>query len=332
VIELFLWEVQIMSKNILLVGAGAVGQVYGKYLADAGNNVSFIIKEKYAEEMKKGVILYNINHDKQRKNPQHFSRYQIITSWSTAAEQAWDIVILCISSTALHNGLNFKDLQFALKEATLVVLQPGPEDIDLVRQHIAAEQIVQGMITLISYHTPMPKEVTQEPGMAYWFPPFVPMPFVGSVDRRSDVIQTFVSAKIAAKSTKELNQISLLYVTAFFMLFLTALEACQWKFSVLGKDTAMIKQMLQANQEAFDAISVKHHAAAPCWFRALSPWMVKSFLEVAHRVTPFDLEQVFQVHFTKVKPQTKLLLKTYIAYADEARLSAQQLKALNSYT
>lgn len=320
-----------MAKKILLVGAGAVGQVYGKYLAEAGNDVSFLIKEKYAEEMAKGVILYNINRDKQCKNPLRFSQYQTVTSWSAAAEQSWDMIVLCISSTALQDGLDFEGLKHALKSGTLVMLQPGPQDMALVRQHIAAGQIVQGMITLVSYHTPMPGENTAVPGTAYWLPPLAPMPFAGPVDRRSDVIQTFIGAKIAAKSTQDLRKTSL-YSTAFFMVFLTALEASHWKFGVLRKDTPMIERMLKANQEAFDAISAKHTIAPPFWSKWVSPWMVKSFLRVAPHATPFDLEQFFQVHFTKVKSQTKLFVNTYIADANETGIPAQQLNLLNSYT
>lgn len=320
-----------MAKKILLVGAGAVGQVYGKYLAAAGNDVSFLIKEKYVDEMAKGVVLYNINRDKQCQNPLRFSDYRTVTSWQAAAEQQWDMIVLCISSAALHDGLDFEGLKHALKNGTLVMLQPGPEDMARVRQHIAETQIVQGMITLVSYHTPMPGETTTVPGTAYWLPPFAPMPFAGPVNRRSDVIQTFIGAKIAAKSIKDMREASL-YSTAIFMVFLTALEASHWKFVVLRKDTAMIERMLKANQEAFDAISAKHHIRAPFWSKWVAPWMVKSLLQLAPRVTPFDLEQFFQVHFTKVKTQTKLFVNTYISHAAETGVPAQQLSLLNSYT
>lgn len=320
-----------MAKNILLIGAGAVGQVYGKYLADAGNNVSFLIKDKYVDEMAKGVILYNINRDKLRKQPVKFAQYQTVTSWQAAAGTAWDMIILCISSSALHDGLDFEGIKQAVGNATVVMLQPGPEDVALVKHHISEQQVVQGMITLASYHTPMPGEQTAMPGTAYWLPPFVPMPFAGPVDRRSDVIQTFIKARIPAKSIQDMRETSL-FSTAFFMVFLTALEASGWKFKSLRKDTAMIERMLTANREAFDAISAKHHVNAPFWAKWVSPWMVKSLLKVAPHAAPFDLETFFEMHFTKVKTQTKLFVNTYIAHAKETGVPAQQLTLLNSYT
>lgn len=320
-----------MARKILLVGAGAVGQVYGKYLADAGNEVSFLIKEKYVDEMAKGVILYNINRDKHRRKPLRFTEYKTVTSWGAAAEIRWDMIVLCISSSALHEGMDFAGLKQALGDATLVMLQPGPDDMALVAQHVPAAQIVQGMITLSSYHTPMPGEQTAVPGTAYWLPPLVPMPFAGPVERRSAVIQAFVGAQLAAKSISDMRETSL-YTTAAFMVFLTALEASHWKFDGLRKDGAMIERMLSANQEAFEAISARHHLRAPFWSKWVSAWMIKSLLKIAPHAVPFDLETFFQVHFTKVKTQTKLFVNTYIQHARDTGKPSQQLTLLNSYT
>jgi ketopantoate reductase len=320
-----------MTKKILLVGAGAVGLVYGRHLADAGNEVSFLIKEKYVDDMVKGAVLYHINRDKHRQKPVRFSRFGTQTSWQAASEIRWDMIILCISSAALHDGFDFAGLKMAMGDATLVMLQPGPEDMALVRQHIDTSRIVQGMITLISYHTPMPGEQTSEPGTAYWLPPVVPMPFAGPVDRRSAVIQAFVKAGIAAKSVSDLRTQSL-HSTAFFMTFLTALEASGWKFRQLRDDSVMIARMLEAAREASAAIAAKHGIPAPFWLGWVSPWMIKSLLRVAPHALPLDLEMFFQVHFTKVKTQTKMFLGTYLRDAKAAGLSAGQLSVLNSYT
>lgn len=320
-----------MGKKILLVGAGAVGQVYGMYLANAGNDVSFLIKEKYADTLAEGVVLYNINRDKKRQKPIRFAQYKTITSWQTASETKWDMIVLCIASSALHEGFDFAGLQSTLGDATLIMLQPGPEDMTLVEQHIDGGRIVQGMITLISYHTPMPGENTSVPGTAFWLPPVVPMPFAGPVDRRTEVIRAFIDAGIPAKSVNDMRQQSL-HVTAFFMTFLTALEASAWKFKRLRDDTAMINRMLDAAQEASAAITAQHSVNAPFWLKWVSPWMVKSLLRVAPHALPLDLEMFLQVHFTKVKAQTKLFLNGYLREAKAAGLSAGQLSVLNSFT
>ncbi|MDV7398489.1 2-dehydropantoate 2-reductase N-terminal domain-containing protein, partial [Arthrospira platensis SPKY1] len=42
----------------MIVGAGAVGQVYGHYLQRGGASVSYFVKEQYKEECEKGFTLY----------------------------------------------------------------------------------------------------------------------------------------------------------------------------------------------------------------------------------------------------------------------------------
>ena len=47
--------------NVLIVGAGAVGQVYGYHLAKGGADVSFYIREQYAAELDRGFELYQLS-------------------------------------------------------------------------------------------------------------------------------------------------------------------------------------------------------------------------------------------------------------------------------
>ena len=44
----------------LIVGAGAVGQVFGHHLAKAGAEVSFLVKPKYVAECERGFMLYKL--------------------------------------------------------------------------------------------------------------------------------------------------------------------------------------------------------------------------------------------------------------------------------
>ena len=49
------------QQRVLIVGAGAVGQVYGWYLSRGGAEVSFYVKEKYLEDARAGFALYPLN-------------------------------------------------------------------------------------------------------------------------------------------------------------------------------------------------------------------------------------------------------------------------------
>lgn len=318
-------------KRILIIGAGAVGQVYGYQLAQAGNQVSFFVKEKYRAELEQGLTLYHLNQDKKRKRPIDFKDYKTVTDWQAAAETHWDQVYLCISSTALLH-FDFAGLKQILAPDTVVVLlQPGPNDYQLTCQHIPPEQIVQGMITLISYAAPLPGEDVPKPGIAYWLPPMAATPFTGNPKIRTAIVHTFKRANMNAASNPNLRKMAP-YLTAAFMAFLTALEACDWQFDQLKNNKVLINDMLKAQQQAFAALSRETNTKPPFWQHLIHSWLIKFLIMVGPKTVPLDLQTYFQVHFTKVKDQTKLFMDSYVHAAKQHGLEAGDLVALNQLT
>ncbi|HTJ46743.1 MAG TPA: 2-dehydropantoate 2-reductase N-terminal domain-containing protein, partial [Kofleriaceae bacterium] len=52
--------------RVLVVGAGAVGQVYARHAQQGGADVTFFVREKYRDEVARGLDLYPLN---KRKKP-----------------------------------------------------------------------------------------------------------------------------------------------------------------------------------------------------------------------------------------------------------------------
>lgn len=322
-------------KKILIVGAGAVGQVYGYQFAQAGHQVSFFVKEKYRPSLEKGLTLYNLNSDKKKTKPITFSNFDTLSSWedvkSSGEQQSWDQVYLCISSTALLN-YDFDAMKAAVGEqTTIILLQPGPNDYALATQHINADRIIQGMITLISYDAPLTGESVPTPGIAYWLPPLTATPFSGESTRLKDVIATFKSAGMAATSNPDLRE-EAPYPTALLMTFLTALEANDWNFDQLKANKKIQQQMITAQRQAFNTIAKDNNKRPPIWNNWLKPWMVRVAIRFAPKALPMDIETYFQFHFTKVKDQTKLFMQNYIESATKNGLPVSELATLNKLT
>lgn len=325
-------------KHILIVGAGAVGQVYGYQFAQAGNQVSFLVKEKYQQQLAKGLTLYHLNRDKHKKRPIQFREFAILTDWqqvkAKAQTQPWDQIYFCISSTAFMN-FDFSGLQQALSpDTTVVILQSGPKDFELAAQHVPESQLVQGMITLVSYSAPLPGEPGEQliqPGIAYWLPPIAATPFAGNPSRRTDIVNTFKRANMNANSNPKLREMAP-YPTAALMAFLTALEASDWQFDRLKANKPLQREMLKAQQQAFQALSKDTQTKPPIWHHLIKAWLLNLLFGLAPKVVPLDLESFFKVHFTKVKDQTKLYMDTYIKAAESHGITATELVALNRLT
>ena len=140
------------SRNVLLVGAGAVGQAYGFHLDRGGAAITYFVREKYVEALRGGVSVRC--HNGRHAGHHHFDTYALITTLEELASSQWDEVWLCVSSPALRQGW-LSDLLGRIGGATLVMLQPGLRDYELICEHIPADQVVRGMITLVSYQAPL---------------------------------------------------------------------------------------------------------------------------------------------------------------------------------
>ncbi|MBC7396432.1 MAG: ketopantoate reductase, partial [Bdellovibrionales bacterium] len=156
--------------NILLVGAGSVGKVYGRHLAMGGAKVSFLVKEKYAEAARAGFTFYVLNERTKRDQAQAWRHFSVLTQISEVKNKKWDYILLCMASTGLK-GPWLDKLIAVSGDATYVSLQPGLNDQDYLLTKLPANRLIAGTIPIISYETPLPGEQRAVPGTAYWIPP-----------------------------------------------------------------------------------------------------------------------------------------------------------------
>jgi ketopantoate reductase len=315
--------------RILVVGAGAVGQVYGHHLARGGAQVTFLVKPGHAAEMNAGLTLYPLNRPRRRRGePVRFTQFEVLTDPAAAGAHRWDQVYLTMSSTALRAGDWFAALARAIGAATLVLLQSGPDDHAFVRRHLPEEQIVQGIITLISYRAPLPGETRfGAPGTAYWFPPLAASPVSGQ--RRDSVVAALQAGGLPARRIRDVGAVAA-FPTALLMPLLAVLEQAGWTFRGL-REPGRLRLATHAADQAL-AVMARHRAQRSPWPLRLfcRPTPVRLLLAVAPRIMPLDLETYLRVHFTKVGDQTRDFLHTYLTLGRTAGLPTDGLERLSA--
>lgn len=136
--------------NILIVGAGAVGLVYGQHLSMAGHRVTFFVKEQHRNDLKSGVSMIR-KRRLVKDEVRHFSDFSLLSQWNHVAGEEWDYVFLAISSDALR-ALPFGIVKDAIADATLLMLQPSETDYKVLGEYWSEENVVKGMINMISYY------------------------------------------------------------------------------------------------------------------------------------------------------------------------------------
>ena len=301
--------------RVLIVGAGVIGQVYGFHLAQSGAEVCFLVKDKHAASARKGFTLYPLNRGrKERTTPVRWADYHVLTATSEVARQHFDQVYLTVSSTALRSGEWFARLVPAIGEATVVMLQPGPEDRAFIMRSLPASRLVQGTITVIGYVAPLPGETRfAEPGVAYWFPPLSPCPLMGPTARLDDVLDALRRGNLPAKRDPEVADY--IFVEATFMPLLAVLEESGWSLRELRRKDRLQRAQV-AGQEALAAVARDRDRRRPVLYQlALTSLPLRAALGLAPALFPFDLETYLRVHFTKVGDQTRDFLRYFMELA-----------------
>jgi 2-dehydropantoate 2-reductase len=296
--------------RILLVGAGAVGQAYGRHLQLGGARVNFLVREPYAAACRAGLTLYPLNRPKAtRRQPVPFAGFGVLTRTDEVATDTWDQVWLCISSPALQ-GPWLHELLQAIGNATLVFLQPGLRDRDIILERWPAERLVQGLITLLSYQAPLPGEHVPQPGVAYFFPPLSATPFAGPLDRTRAVVDALRAGNCRATVNSHVRKHAAIG-SAVLMPHVLALETAGWSLQGLRK-SPLLTLAARASHEAIIIAARYNGFPPPAARHVVHPWLTQFVLGLAPHVLPFDLETYLRYHFTKVGEQTSAAMAVYV--------------------
>lgn len=316
--------------NVLIIGAGAVGQVYGRHLEIGGAQVSFFVRARHVEAYKRGFNFYPLNRPHPRRQPIHMpiAEQQLLTTVEAVAAQVWDQVYVCVSATGLHDETILAALR-ATGDATVVSLQPSPVEQELIARHVSRDRLVCGMITLISYQAPLQGETVPTPGMAYYVPPFSSSPYSGPETRTTAVIEAMSKGGLRSRRHKNVTaQVG--FPSAILMTLLTGLEAANWSFKKLAEGDRL-KEVAAAAQEAFAVIGKAQKVSPSAALRlAATSTALRFALAVGPYVLPLPMETYFHAHFTKVRSQTRLHMSEYLHEAKAQGIAADKLAALEA--
>lgn len=315
--------------NILIVGAGAVGQVYGYHFQQQGHQVTFLIKEKYQAELSEGMTLYHLNKDKSLENPISFQQYQLVTAWPDHKDHHFDVIVLSIPSTALRH-LPFADVERCCNQKTpILMLQPSAEDFAILSRNIPGVPLAEGLISLIAYQTPLidnrNQQLSQQPdkrGIAYYLPPMAMPVSSNNKQLARQLTALFSDSQIKARVSRSAIADSKL-PSAFLMTFLCALEAADWKLEQLSRNKALLTELTRAQHFFLPTRLPQHWQQLTMRFfitAALRPITYRLLIRIAPSLLPLPLEAYLKSHFSKVRQQTLLYMQDYIKEIPDQRL------------
>ena len=299
-----------MSENILVLGAGAVGQVYGHIMQRAGARVCFMVRPKYEGATRAGFTLHPLRMLRSPAPPERFVPDDVFTTCAQIAQHDWDQVWLCIPSTGFSRDW-FSDFARSIKHATVIGFGHSPGDHAFFQEHLQAEQIVAGLIGFIAYEGPLEDERVPGPGMLYWLPPGSPSCFDSPDRARLDGVLSLLRRGGYAVKHEPGIQTASAFPTAVLMPFLVALELEGWKLRALKK-SALLKTSVAATKQAAAAIAKTYDLPIPALLSYYSPLISRGLVTALPPLVPLPMQTYLAYHFTKVGAQTRHNIQSYI--------------------
>ena len=310
--------------NVLIVGAGSVGQVYAQYLSKAGDTVTFYVRPKYRRPIESGLLLHHTTYFGTHTED-HRSRHAITTLKDVAA-QSWDEVWLAVTSTSLQ-GEWLPALLTAANAMTVVTLQPGLRTRRRLAELIPESQIVTGAIGFLAWQAPLPSEDVTNTGMRYWFPPLVRSQFSGPKDKVRTIVRRLRQSGCPAEKSPDAATWAAI-PSAILMPHIAGLELENWSIEQFRKSTTLTMS-IQASREAIAVATAYFGLRKPLYVRLLTPIAVRLSLWFLPRLAPFNIEGFLWQHFTKIGEQTRDLIVEYIRESDRQCIKNDGLSRLN---
>lgn len=285
--------------KILMVGAGAVGLVYGHRFQQAGHDVHYLVKAHHRPQLEPGATLTQLRW----RNP---LPQQANVSTTLDWHGDYDLIVLAIPSTALRQ-LDWATLAPLVGDTPVLMLQPNSEDRALLLQHIPTQQLAEGLITLIAYQAPLHSPKMNQ--IDYYLPPMA-MPISAAPALQQTLLALFNSSGIRAQASPSAVDDSRL-PAAFLMTFLAALEQADWQFSQLRQRSDLLQRLSQAQRRLLPAVTAASSLQQSLVRIGCRPWLYQLALRLAPKLVPLPLESYLRYHFIKVRSQTYLYLAEY---------------------
>lgn len=308
--------------NILLVGAGAVGQVYGYHLQRGGARVAFFVRPKAAAACERGMVLYALNTRAPRV-PIRFEAAAVFTSLDEVAKETWDEVWFCVPANAVEDAW-LASIATAVGQARIVALPPGLESEQRIRRAFPGRDVVPGLIGMVSYQTPLPGEIVPEPGIAFYFAPGVPTVLGGPLGKA-------VAAELKAGGCPAVAKpdagMSSAFGSAILMPTVAGLEAAGWSLREFRRSDVP-KLVVRAAREAVAITAAKVGTRAPLGLLLLSAFALRVAAWLLPKIASFDVEAYLKHHFVKVGDQTRLMFSQYAKDGAANGLKSDALAAL----
>lgn len=302
--------------RILIVGAGSVGAVLGRYLENKTNEVTYYVRAGRKAQLSRIKLLdartgaLHVRERPQVVEPSH--QLPVV-----------DTVILAVRAEQLDEALELCGKLPQADGLRLVSASAGFSDLERLRARFPGRPAVQLVPLFFAY--------PDGDVVRWWNPPLAKTLITDEHDEASRPFAEELAAALAASGlpARALRSIGRARDAALAasMPVLASFELAGWDFDALSRDGELRALASRSMREGLRAM-VKNPIASRLIGWAPAP-LISTMLRAAPKMVPKDVKEMWRVHGPKIAGQTRALLDTLIARAaDRGDGAADDLKEL----
>jgi hypothetical protein len=319
--------------KVLIVGCGAVGQVFGFYLQKAGVELGFYARPGSADRLKQaleggGMPLFQTSYFRKRNPIVHrLENYQVVTDVAESQKFKPDQIWFTTPSPVYYSAW-FREFLQQVPSERVVCFAPEGGRSEFFPESGDEDRLVFGGITFISWQGDLNGGGGRPDGVNFWMPPLLGIPLVGTDNACRQVMDLLKNAGLRAAVQKPNFRQSLASVTAVMLAFVAGLELAGWSFRAFRK-SPWLKRAAGASREGVLSQLSKAGLVTRALLGALcssTGFRLITFLLPA--LFPFDLEKYLQFHYLKTRDQTLTLLDVFAQDGKRRGLPVENIQFL----
>ena len=317
--------------KVLLVGCGAVGQVFGLFLQKAGVELGLYDRPAAVDRLKQaldrgGLPLFQISRSRgQDPIAHHLENYQVLMDIGDCQRFKPDQIWFTTPSPVYHSEW-FREFLQTVPSGRLVCFAPEGARPEFYPESGDRDRLVFGGITFMAWQGDLEGGGGRPEGVNFWLSPLA-IPLTGTQNACGEVEQLMKKAGLRSEVQRQASPMQA-SVTAVMTAFVAGLELSGWSFgafrkgpwlhrAAIGSREAVLSQLSGSSIFSKLLLGILSSSAALFLVTFLLPLLF-----------PFDLEKYLKFHYLKTRDQTLTLLDVFARDGKRQGLPVENIRIL----
>jgi len=322
-----------VQMRVLMVGCGAVGQVFALHLQKADVEVAFYARPGSADRLRQalehgGLPLFQVSHFRRRNPIAHrLEKYQVVTDVVESQKFKPDQIWFTTPSPVYYSEW-FREFLSQVPSERVVCFAPEGGRPEFIPESEDEGRFVFGGITFISWQGDLEGGGGRPEGVNFWLTPLAEIPLMGTEEACSGVAELLKKAGFrAAVKSQDFYKMQAA-MTAVMTALVAGLELSGWSLGSFRSSPWLKTAACGSREAALSQLSgdgVLTRTLLRILLSSMGIYLGTFFLPL---FVPFDLEKYLKFHYTKTRDQTLTMLDVFAGDGERRGLPVENIRIL----